>query len=183
MKADSPVGARQVYKKGKLWPPYPRPTGEQQEMSHRFHSAHYWPFPYICDDRQSVNNVTQLQVNNGWTNQTTLWSHHFDENNALNKAGRLYLEWILNYAPEQYRAVWIQKSSNPETNQMRMASVQTTAAEILGNGVAPPTIALRTAEATGRPALEIDTIRKAELGSMPPPRVAYEALQQTEAGQ
>ena len=46
-KAALPVGTRQKCWKGKLWPPYPRPTGPKQQFTHLYHAAHYWPYPYV----------------------------------------------------------------------------------------------------------------------------------------
>lgn len=174
IQAQSPVGARQVCKKGKLWPPVPRPTGEKQQFCHRYHAAHYWPWPYICQDRAYVNNVTDLQVSKGWMKKTTLFDHHFNvDSHELNHAGREHLLWILEEAPPERRSVYVQKKADQGVNDVRMGNVKSTMIELAGHQCASVPVSLRSGRYYGRPAVEIDTIRKAELGSMPEPRINY----------
>jgi hypothetical protein len=176
IEAQKPVGSRQRKRHGKLWPPYPRPIGEQQQASHRFHAAHYWPWPYVCDDRRYVREVTQLQVMNGWMTATTLYEYHFDEEaQELNHSGQMHLRWILENAMGDRRVAWVQTASDTETSQKRLNSVQVAAANLVGDGNIPP-IKLRMTTAYGRPALEIKAIRDAEISTMPEPRINYEPL-------
>lgn len=171
-----PVGTRQVEKHGKLWPPYQRPVGKELPMAHRFHAAHYWPWPYNCQDREYVQTITQMQADNGWMAQTTLYDYHFDpETNLLNHAGRLHLRWILESAPPQYRQAWVQGGDNQVISAQRMNSVREEAIAMVGEEHLLP-ITMRLTSPLGRPALEVDTIRRAELQSMPDPRITYTAL-------
>ena len=88
-RASDPVGSRQRLIKGKFWPPTPRPTGRSQIPSHRYHSAHYWPYPYKCEDRAFVRQVSNSQISNGWVMATTLYSYHFNpDTNQLTRSGR-----------------------------------------------------------------------------------------------
>ena len=177
MHADSPVGTRQKYKYGKFWPPFSRPTGPKQPCMHQYHAAHYWPLPYVCADRAYVRDSTNLQVNKGWDTETTLYEYHFgDDNQALERSGRMRLEWILKHVPPDHRVVWVQTGENSETSQARLAAVQATAAEMIGDSGDVPPIMLRAATPVGRPAIEIDMTRKLELSTIPEPRVHYEAL-------
>ena len=172
-KARLPAGARQLSIHGKEWPPYPRPTGPHQEWSHRFHHAHYWPYPYNCQDLAYIHALSDAQVGNGWMKETTLYEHHFDpETNTLNHAGRLHLKWILQTIPEQRRYVWVQANDDKAISEARMASVQQTAAELAVDGKLPP-IALRITERDGRPTDEINRIRQQETDSIPVPRIPY----------
>ena len=172
--SDGEIGVQQKHRAGRLWPPYARPTTEQAELSHRFHAAHYWPYPYNCQDRAYVHEVTQRQINNGWMTQTTLMDYHFDEQNTLNKAGRMHLRWILQHAPPEHRATWVQTADTNELSQQRLASVQVAANEMVGPENVPA-IVLRSTVTGGRPALEIDAIRRAEIGSIQSPRIMYES--------
>jgi hypothetical protein len=172
MKGDGPVGARQCYKKGRLWPPYPRPTGEQLSWCQRYHAAHYWPWPYNCQDRAYVREVSDRQVHNGWVCETTLLDYHFDDKHALNQPGQLHLKWILENVPPQHRTAFVQKTSNEEVNQQRLASVQQVATEMVGSENVPK-IELRVASPTGRPALEIDSIRRKEIAAIRIPQITY----------
>lgn len=176
-KAFDPVGARQKCHKGKLWPPYPRPTGEKQAFWHKFHSAHYWPLPYVCEDRAYVRNLSNMQIANGWINRNTLYDYHFDqETNTLNHAGILQLERILEDTPYQYRTVWVQKVRDAVASSVRMESVRAESITLVGDHDLAP-IELRRAAPNGRPADEIDRIRKAELDTMPAPRILYIPVQ------
>lgn len=169
--AQDPVGARQKYKYGKAWPPYPRPIGEPQLLVHRYHSAHYWPWPYIDQDRSYVRNLSQLHVSNGWINATTLYDYHFDPStHELNRAGRIQLQWILVNAPQQYRLAFVQTASDAEQSQRRLASVQSHSANLVGAENAPP-VMLRVASPLRRAAEEVDAIRRKELQSIPVPRI------------
>jgi hypothetical protein len=171
--AERPIGTRQTLRHGKLWPPFPRPTDDDDaELSHRFHHAHYWPLPYVCDDRAYVAQVSELQVINGWTAETTLYEYHFDEDTQLlNQSGTLHLRWILQDVPVSRRMVWVQTALDPHTSQARLANVQVAALEMAGEGNVP-SIMLRPASVlSGKPAQEVDLQTRAYLGSMPMPRL------------
>ncbi|MAT15340.1 MAG: hypothetical protein CMJ46_08735 [Planctomyces sp.] len=185
MQAESPVGSRQVYKKGKLWPPYPRPTGPKQQFSHKYHAAHYWPYPYVCQDRAYVRNVMALQEDNGWQRLTTLFDYHFDEHtNQLTHSGMEQLIWILEEAPEKRRhQIYVQKVVGQEANIARVEVVRTALIELAGAEASDICIELKAGRNYGRPALEIDTIRKAEISSMPEPRINYTAPSTTSEDQ
>ena len=60
-----PPGVRQKCKKGKMWPVQPRPTVPPQQFSHTYHSAHYWPLPYVCQERDYVRSLVNSQLNTG----------------------------------------------------------------------------------------------------------------------
>lgn len=173
MRADRPVGARQVCKHGKLWPPYPRPTGPKQHWVHKFHAAHYWPYPYVCEDRAYVNMITDMQVANGWMTNNTLYDYHFNaDTNDLTPSGKLHLQRILEDSPDCHRTVWVQKSIAPGVTEQRLAAAQAASIEIAGaENVAP--IQARIATPLSRPADEILIIRQAELSTMPEPRIFY----------
>lgn len=173
--AQRPAGARQVHHHGKLWPPYPRPTEEGQEFCQKFHTAHYWPHPYICWDRAYVETVLGIQAANGWIAECTLHAHHFDAvTHELDHAGRLQLRWILENAPPKYRFVWVETARNNEISTVRLANVRNAAYEMVGNENVPP-IMLRVGALNGRPAGEINEIRQRELKTIPEPRIEYTA--------
>jgi len=171
-RALDPVGSRQRYTKGKLWPPYPRPEGLSMLPSHRFHTAHYWPFPYVCQDRASVREFTAVQANAGWTNQTTLYESHFDpDTQVLTRSGFLHLKWIVTSAPPQRRVVYVQTGDTSAISELRLTSVRGTVEELVGAKNAPPVIPRVTAP-IGRNALEVDRIQRGEMDSQPAPRIS-----------
>lgn len=167
-----PEGSRQLHSHGRMWPPFPRPTGKGQQWSHRFHSAHYWPHPYNCQDRAYLTAVVNTQVNNGWVEETTMFAYHFKEDNTLNDSGRLHLKWIVQIAPEERRYVWVQAGDDKQTSDARLQAVKTAAAELAGDGNAPP-VSLRVAPLNGRPTQDITDIRKLESANRRPPTISY----------
>ncbi len=170
-RAGDPTGSRQQYINGKLWPPQPRPTGDPQLFSHMYHAAHYWPHPYQCEDRSYVRDVSRREVNNGWIKATTLYDYHFNnDTHALNRAGRIQLRWILQNTPTNHRFAFVQTGVNAKASQFRVTSVQTEAVEMVGQNNVPP-IMLRVTTPLGRPAIEVDQIRRGELDSLPVPRI------------
>ena len=176
MKAQTPVGEPQRKVFGKLWPPFARPIGEPMEFTHKYHHAHYWPYPYHCQDRDFIRAFSDRQINNGWIAHTTLYDYHFDEEtHELNKSGRLKLQWIVELAPEERRMVSVQTGDSEAASQQRLANVRTESIRIVGEANVPP-LSLRVTEPLGRPAVEVDAIRRSEIGSMPDPRIAYPQL-------
>jgi len=170
-KASLPVGARQVLHKGKLWPPVPRPTGEQQQFSHIYHAAHYWPHPYVCQDRAYIAQIKSEQSAAGWIEATTFYDYHFDaETGELNNPGKTHLRWILKSVPDHRRMAFVQATGDPEGSTQRLDSVRNVAIQLVGENGMPPII-LREAETIGRPAIEVDAIRQGEMATLPSPRV------------
>lgn len=170
-KAMLPVGTRQKVFHGKVYPVQPRPTGEHQQFSHIYHAAHYWPWPYVCQDRQHVRSVWHTMETNGWTEATTLYDYHFDvETDRLTTPGRNHLLWIMETIPESKRVAYVDTTTDPIVNQVRLENVRVTATEFAVNSTVPP-ISMRNARPTGRPASEVEAIRKQEISTMPVPRL------------
>lgn len=159
-----PIGVGQVHKFGQAWPPYARPC-ETPQFSEMFHAAHYWPYPYVGQDRDSVRQYFVVQQQNGWVNATTMYEYLFDaETNELTTAGRGHVAWMLFNAAIHPEAIFVQKTYDTSADSARLANVQAAATELLG-GATPPAIVLRHAKAVGRPAEEVDLIRRNELES------------------
>jgi hypothetical protein len=173
--AAAPGGTRQFEHKGKLWPPYPRPMGHSQQFTHTFHAAHYWPYPYQCQDRQAVEMTTHQQVANGWVTATTLYDYHFDPTtHELNRAGELHLRWILENALGSERLAFVQAAENAADSQLRMNSVRAASVAMVGEANVPP-IMIRVTSPQGRPAIEIVNIRRAELATQPTPHIMLDS--------
>ncbi|QDT63667.1 hypothetical protein [Calycomorphotria hydatis] len=168
----SPVGCQQKCYKGLLWPPYPRPR-QKPDHAKIFHAAKYWPYPYVCEDREYIRNLITVQQQNGWLEAVTLYGYHFNpETHHLTDAGKVHLAWILHYAPEQQRQVYVQSAIDPIVSEARLANVETEAREMTGvEGDFP--IQLRTTLPHGRPANQVDAIHRSEISTMPPPQITY----------
>jgi len=170
MKAGDPPGQRQVEKHGKMWPPFPRPVGEEQAFWHKYHHAHYWPYPYNCQDKAYVQDVLHQQAAAGWTSATTLQDYHFDaETNRLNSAGETQLYWILTQAPISYRTAYVAQGRSAEQAQVRLASVEQMARSMIGESLPP--ILLRHDIPVGRPASEVEAYRRKQLQAIPNQRL------------
>jgi hypothetical protein len=172
-KAELPVGVRQRYAKGKLWPPVPRPTDEPQQFSHTFHATHYWPLPYVYQDRAYVRDLVLAHQTAGWVAATTMFQYYFDpETHELSDAAEIHLRWIVQVSDSPHPEIYVQATDDPLANQKRLDAV-TSAVRKLEYSDRKRPVRLRYAQAVGRPALEVDTIRRNELSTMPSPRISY----------
>ena len=175
-----PVAASRKCKHGLAYPPYPRPA-VNADFSAKCHAAHYWPYPFDCWDRNYTRSIMAAQAANGWAQATTLFDYHFDpETQQLTGPGRMHLQWIVQQAPSTGRTVFVQPAGDPQADAARLAVVQT-ASQSLAGGAAVP-VALRATQLAGRPASEVDVIRRAEMGTMPSPRVPFASLNGGAAG-
>lgn len=175
MRAGEPIGQRQRYHHGKFWPPYPRPLGKPLPWIHRFHATHYWPFPYTGLDQADVNLVADLQVMNGWQCQTTFYDYHFDPlTDNLNSTGLSHLKWLLAHVPVQHRQAFLASSADPSVNDRRLASIQESVVQLVGNTQSLP-VALRVTTPVGRPAHEIDAIFRQRIENMDSPVIPFSA--------
>lgn len=169
-RADDPPGSRQVERHGKLWPPQPRPVGRKQTFVHAYHSAHYWPYPYNCEDEAYVRGVIDQQSMAGWQVATTLHDYHFNsDTNDLNDAGAQHIQYIGTRVPAQYRTIYVAQGTNPEIGQARTAFVQDYIQRV-GMDASIPVIT-RVETFNGRPANEVDRLRELELNAIQPPRL------------
>lgn len=171
-RANDPPGCRQIDSHGKLWPPYPRPTGRPQTILHTYHYAHYWPFPHNCEDEAYTRNILDIQTAGGWANATTLHDYHFNaDTQQLTEGGRQHLMWVALSAPLPYRAVYIAQGQSQDTAKLRLEAAQQYYQEMgIDN---PPPICAKPDQFEGRPAVEIDRIRQLELQAIPKPRLFY----------
>jgi len=175
-RADEPVGERQKYHHGKMWPPFARPCGPEQTCVHKFHANHYWPHPYNIQDRDDVRLALQTQVNNGWCTATTLYDYHFDmTTQQLNTAGQQQLNWIFTQAPPQHRHIYISTSADPAMNDVRMQSVQKALAGYSGGDPSMP-VTLRATHPLGRPATEVEQIFTNAASNALPPAIEYQSV-------
>lgn len=169
-RAHAPPGTRQRCHKGKMWPVRPRPTGERQQFTHAYHSEHYWPLPYVCQDRSYVRDIIGTQERLGWQEETTLYARHFEEDGQLNVPGRLHLIDILEVTPTKYRTVYIQSTYDTEIDNVRTANVQQEISELTG-GTETVSVLTRRGRDYSRPASEVKIINDLYNESAPSPRL------------
>ena len=168
--AQQPPGARQRCYKGKNWPVQPRPTGPKQQLTQAFHSAHYWPLPYVCQDRNIVKHMVEVQETNGWTEECTLFARHFNPDQTLSVPGELHLIDILEVTPLQYRTVYIQSTYNETIDEARLANVKSAIKKVTRGQEQVPVV-VRRARDYSRPANEVNIINDLYTGSIPTPRL------------
>ncbi|MBL8815950.1 MAG: hypothetical protein JNL58_07950 [Planctomyces sp.] len=170
-KAALPPGVRQTTYKGKQWPARPRSNMEKQQFSHTYYSEHYWPLPYVCQDRAYVHAAMEQQTALGWQEDTTLFNRHFEpETQQLTRAGQRHLDYILHVVPPERRAVYIQSTYDPAVDSMRTEAVNAAMAEYNASGN-PVDVAVRDCQELSRPAKEISRINQLYYSSIPAPRL------------
>jgi hypothetical protein len=173
MRAGDPPGRRQFYYGGKFWPDRPRPTGEDLPWLHTYHATHYWPHPYVCQDRAIVNAFSSIQVNNGWVEATTFFDYHFDaDSNQLNHAGKQHLQWILSQVPMECRTPYLAQSFDPTVNISRVAAMEQEMAVLVGPEHSLPVL-LRVASPSPRNASELNSIYQLRSTNILPPIITY----------
>jgi hypothetical protein len=119
--------------------------------------------------------MTRAQEANGWISETTLYEYYFNaDTNELTQPGKSHLRWILDYAPANYRSVWIQQVDDQAAGQQRMNNVRHVAMQIAGANNVPP-IQWRVAMPPSRPAIEAEAIRRKEIQTIPTPRIPLPA--------
>ncbi len=171
-KALLPPGERQKCKKGKIWPARPRSSEPPQQFSHIYHSQHYWPLPYVCQDRQAVRDLMEMQVSLGWQEETTMYDRHFEsQSNMLTRAGELHLERIVYIVPPERRAVYVQSTHDAAMDAARMEIVHAAVASISSGNTDIP-ITLRECQELSRAASEVQSINSMYNSSMPSPRLS-----------
>ena len=164
-------GVRQKYSKGKMWPARARSTAPKQQFSHIYHSQHYWPLPYTCQDREAVFTLMDTQTALGWQEETTLFHHHFEaDSHLLNQAGLRHLEYILFTVPQSRRNVFIQSTHDEVHDVVRTTSVEDAIAGYKVNAEAV-SVSLRSCRESGRPAAEVQAISDMYRESIPAPRL------------
>jgi hypothetical protein len=171
-KALLPPGERQKCKKGKIWPARPRSTEPRQQFSHTYYSEHYWPLPYVCQDRAAVRDVMDMQVSLGWQQETTVYDRHFDmASGSLTRAGELHLERIVYVVPPERRSVYVQSTHDAGLDAARMEIVQA-AVDSISNGSTDVPVSLRECQELSRAASEVQAINAMYNTSIPSPRLA-----------
>lgn len=171
--ADAPPGARQKYRYGKMWPVQTRPCGPSQTCVQKYHTAHYWPYPYNLQDRSTVRTYYNMQVANGWQTATTFYSYHFDpETHELNSAGEQHLAWIVTHVPGQFRQAYVANDARTDAHAIHMQSVEETLAKSTGEKGAIPVLP-RAADPLGRPASEVQGILTGAAEGALPPVITY----------
>ena len=172
-RANDPIGGRQKLHHGKLYPPFARPTGPEQQLSHTFHAAHYWPHPYCEQDRVFVENIYNDQIANGWNDATTVYEYHFDPTtHELTQPGQNHIRWMMEQAPPSRRVAYVQSTYDNAIDQVHLAAVRLAVNHFTGNGTTIPPVVLRHCSPNGRPAEEIQAIRTAELNAIVAPTIS-----------
>ena len=171
-KALLPPGERAHCKKGKIWPAVPRSSEPKQQFSHVYYSEHYWPLPYVCQDRAAVNSFIGMQTSLGWQEETTLYNRHFDSaTNQLTRAGELHLERIVYVIPHERRAVYVQSTHDDALDSIRMEIVHAAVASMSHGNIDVP-VSLRECQELSRAASEVQAINSMYNGSIPSPRIS-----------
>ena len=118
-----------------------------------------------------MKNISDIQVSNGWKQETTLYDRHFAEDDLLNIPGQLHLIDILEVTPAKYRTVYVQSTYDQNVDIARVSNVQAAIAE-LTNGTETVSVLTRRGRDYSRPASEVQAINDLYNGSLPQPRIS-----------
>jgi hypothetical protein len=134
-----------------------------------YHVNAQWPWPYVCPDRIAVQEPFCIMVNNGWRRQNLLGGHHFNpENNQLNAAGQLRVQWIMTQAPPDRRSIFVERALDTKINAQRLTAVREYAIQVSADG-RPAQVAETSLMFEGRPASVVDATNVKFQQSMPAP--------------
>lgn len=152
--------------------------GAQAQAPDHIHAAktdkwrnNLWPMPFRAQDSLAVTRVFDVQRNNGWRMYNTLGTPMFHpESNQLTDAGKAHLRWIMTYAPENRRVVFVLKGPDAEQTARRVESTQVAISELVPVGNLPQ-IYLTDVEAIGSSGVYQTAVNRALVGSVPAPRL------------
>ena len=130
-----------------------------------------WPMPFRSEDSIAVTNIFDVQRNNGWRLYNTLGTPMYNpETNQLTDAGRAHLKWILTYAPQNRRVIFVLKSDDAAKTAQRVESTQLAVSELVPVGNLPA-IYLTEIESSGSSGVYQTAVNRAMVGSVPNPRL------------
>jgi hypothetical protein len=139
-----------------------------------------WPKPFVCPDAEAAFAPFEVQVENGWKGQNTLEGYHFEPGSGrVTEAGRLKVEWIVIHAPEQHRAIYVERAGTAQETVVRIQAVQQVAAQVAPQGPAPPVLETTNVPG-GMPGDQFDIMWQKYKRTIPTPRLP--AVSQDTAG-
>ncbi len=153
----------------------PEANGGWKEFKHQvalvWHRNNAWPQPWVNVDRMATCRIFDLQAQNGWCQQSTLTSFHFNpDTHELTEAGRNRVRQILTQHPTNFRTLFVVMGEDEKTTVGRVDSVQQVAMNVAGDGALPDIRRVAIAP-RGWPADEVNTIALRLQESMPVPRI------------
>jgi hypothetical protein len=132
--------------------------------------ANAWPQPFVEADRLATCAPFVQMAENGWAQQSTLTSFHFDPvTNQLTEAGRLKIQSILYQHPAPFRTVYVVQAVQDEQTQTRLEAAKETVTHFVGTDA--PDVRLTTIEPRGMPAEEVQAISARLRETLPDPRL------------
>jgi hypothetical protein len=141
-----------------------------------YHRNVAWPWPYVCADRVAVREPFCLMINNGWRRQNLLGPHHFNAKaDKLTSAGELRVHWIMTQAPEERRAIFVERDLDPAVTAQRLATARDYAAQVT-LGAQSPQVLESHLVSEGRPASVVDATNVRFQESMPAPTLPAATL-------
>ncbi len=147
-----------------------QPSHLQNAKTDRWRNT-LWPTPFRAEDTLAVTNVFDIQRNNGWRLYNTLGTPMFDPNsNRLTDAGKAHIKWILTYAPQNRRVIFVLKGDDANKTANRVESTQLAISEFVPSGNLPP-IYLTDVESSGSSGSYQTAVYRAMVTSVPSPRL------------
>lgn len=141
-----------------------------ERSSRDWHRANAWPQPFIEHDRIATCSPFVIMAQNGWVQQCTLTSFHFDPlSNVLTEAGRLKVQQIVTENPNPFRTVYLVPGTRPELTEQRLQAVRDVI-QLIGEGN-DAEVRLTTIAPRGMNADEVEAISARLRATMPDPRL------------
>ena len=135
-----------------------------------WHRNNVWPQPWLHIDRLATCRIFDIQAQNGWAQQSTLTSFHFNpDTHKLTESGRNKVRTIMMQHPEAFRTIFVVMGPSEENTVARLDSVQQIASDTSMGAL--PQIRRVAVPPRGWPAEEIDNITTRRLESAPVPRI------------
>lgn len=150
-----------------------------QSWSQRFHTDYYrnksWPHPFRAYDAQAVSSFFDAQRNVGWQLHNTLGTSMFHaETGQLTGSGISHIRWLVTYAPQSRRVVFVKQADTQKETAARVEATQVAISKYVPVGPLPQ-IYLTNREPSGSSGAYQTAIHRAMTESVPSPRLPANA--------
>ncbi|MCU0715445.1 MAG: hypothetical protein MUD03_04880 [Pirellula sp.] len=150
------------------------PWKHKAKVDHARNNA--WPQPFRAADAQAVVAPFEIMKANGWRENNTLGSPLFSQEEQLSEAGKLKIQWVLVYAPQSQRVIYVKSGPTKEATDARVESVQLAVSELVPTGPLPQILVTDVDPPTSSGVYQ-NLVHRALIRTTPAPRLsAYTGL-------
>ena len=143
----------------------------QYDLHSAYHTNKMWPEPYVHPERAAVKAPFAVMEARGWQRDNLLGEHHFEEGqNRLTPAGMLRVKSIMANSPPQFKAVYVERSTDPSVTSSRIDAIQQGIVSLNLDGALPPVQATDMV-VEGWSSEYVDAVGRKFNASIPSPRL------------